>query len=251
MQRELGDGFDVRSLSVTYREGHALAEHTHPWAQLIYAKTGLLRVETERRVWFVPPTRAVWIPPRIGHRITFKGEVAMRNLYIACDRASSVRLQVATLEVSPLLSHLIAHIQSLRMLDPSIPEHDHLACVLIDLIGSAPSVDMALPQPKDERAVRLAAYIRDNPADKRDLDTLAKEFGASLRTMQRYFAAETGIPLDSWRQKAKLIHSVATLSAGASVTDAALDCGYEGPSAFVAAFKKHFGVTPGRFETGS
>ena len=58
------------------------------------------------------------------------------------------------------------------------------------------------------------------------------------------------MPLDTWRQKARLIHSVATLSAGGTVSQAALDSGYEGTSAFVAAFKKQFGVTPGRFETG-
>jgi AraC-like DNA-binding protein len=31
------------------------------------------------------------------------------------------------------------------------------------------------------------------------------------------------------------------------VTAAALDCGYESPSAFITAFKRQFGVTPGRF----
>jgi AraC-like DNA-binding protein len=33
------------------------------------------------------------------------------------------------------------------------------------------------------------------------------------------------------------------------VTAAALDCGYESPSAFITAFKRQFGVTPGRFRT--
>jgi AraC-like DNA-binding protein len=41
--------------------------------------------------------------------------------------------------------------------------------------------------------------------------------------------------------------SAATLAAGASVTQAALDCGYDSPSTYIAAFHKQFGVTPGRF----
>lgn len=250
-QQEAGDGFDVRSLAVTYRESHVLSEHTHPWGQLVYARSGLLNVETEQQIWFVPPTRAVWIPPLVAHRLTFRTEVSLRTLYIAVERAGSLQPAVVTLEVSPLLSQLILHIQQLGMLNPRIPAHDHLASVLVDLISSAPSIDIALPQPKDARAGRLATYMRLHPADRRSLDTLAKAFGASLRTMQRYFAAETGMSVDAWRQKARLIHSVAALSAGVSVTEAAFDCGYEGSSAYVAAFRRHFGVTPGKFEIGS
>jgi AraC-like DNA-binding protein len=55
--------------------------------------------------------------------------------------------------------------------------------------------------------------------------------------------------LEAWRQKARLIAGAAALSAGAPVTAAALDCGYESPSAFITAFKRQFGVTPGRFRT--
>ena len=248
MQQDLGDGYDVRSLGLTYREVHVLGEHTHPWAQLIYAKTGLMHVETPSHAWFVPPTKAVWVPPGVTHRILFHGEVVMRTLYIAQPRAMPVQRSTTTLEVSPLLSHLIQHIQSIKMLNPNISQHDHLAGVLIDLIVAAPEIDMALPCPKDARAVRLANYLRANPADKRDLNTLSKQFATSLRTMQRYFVNETGLSLDAWRQKARLIQSVTKLVSGASVTAAALDCGYDSSSAYIATFKKQFGVTPGRFQ---
>lgn len=248
MQQDLGDGYDVRSLGVTYREGHVLDEHTHPWAQLIYARTGLMHVETPSHAWFVPPTKAAWIPPGVTHRIVIRGEVMMRTLYIALPRAMPIQRLTATLEVSPLLSHLIQHIQSIKMLNPKVPQHDRLAGVLIDLIVDAPEIDMALPYPKDARALRLANYIRANPSDKRDLSTLSKQFATSLRTMQRYFINETGLPLDAWRQKARLIQSVTGLVSGASVTAAAHDCGYDSSSAYIATFKKHFGITPGRFQ---
>jgi AraC-like DNA-binding protein len=66
--------------------------------------------------------------------------------------------------------------------------------------------------------------------------------------LQRFFSEETGMTIEAWRQKARLVHSAAALSEGASVTDAALDCGYDSTSAYIAAFRKQFGVTPGRFE---
>jgi len=245
-----GDGFDVRSLSITCRDGHRLGDHSHPWAQLVYALSGLMMVEVEGLTWFVPPTRAIWIPPRVPHRIAFRGEVALRTLYISNQRANGVRRAVETFEVSPLLSELIVHILSQKMLDPRLPAHDRLAGVLVDLISAAPALDLALPLPRDERALRLAERLRSGPGERRDLQELAVESGASLRTLQRYFSEETGFSIEAWRQKARLIHAAAALAGGASVTTAAVDCGYDSPSAFIAAFRRQFGVTPGKFQDG-
>ena len=41
--------------------------------------------------------------------------------------------------------------------------------------------------------------------------------------------------------------AVVSLSAGASVTEAGLEAGYRGASAFIAAFKRTFGTTPSRY----
>ena len=40
------------------------------------------------------------------------------------------------------------------------------------------------------------------------------------------------------------------LSNGASVTETALDAGYQSASAFIAAFKRTFGTTPARYRAG-
>jgi AraC-like DNA-binding protein len=242
-----GDGYDVRSLAATYRDGHLMDLHTHPWAQLIYARSGVMHVTVEGRVWFVPPTRAIWIPAHVEHCIGVKGEVALRTLYISGSRARDVKRGVAALEVAPLLSEMILHILSLGMLDARKPEHDRLASVLMDLIASSSAIDLALPLPQDPRALKLAELLRSDPADKRDLEALAGEAGASLRTLQRCFADETGLTVDAWRQKARLVHAAAALAGGASVTGAAIDCGYDSPSAFISVFRKQFGVTPGKF----
>lgn len=92
--------------------------------------------------------------------------------------------------------------------------------------------------------------MRSDPGERRDLQDLAVESGASLRTLQRCFSEETGFSIEAWRQKARLIHAAAALASGASVTAAAFDCGYDSASAFIAAFRKQFGVTPGKFQGG-
>lgn len=243
----IGDGFNVRSLAVTYRNGHVLPAHIHPWAQLIYARSGVLCVSAGGRVWVTPPTRAIWIPPGTEHRIDIKGEAALRTLYISVERARNIRLSVRAMEVVPLLRELIIHIVSLEMLNPRQPQHDRLASVLIDLVSTAREVDLMLPLPRDSRAMMLAQSLRSMPGSRETLEMLVSKAGASLRTLQRCFAEETGMTIENWRQKARLVHSAAALAGGATVLDAALGCGYESSSAFIAAFRKQFGVTPRRF----
>jgi AraC-like DNA-binding protein len=245
-----GDGFDVRALAQTFRDGHVVNGHAHSWGQLTYARTGIMHVTTGGRVWFVAPTRAIWIPPRTMHTLAFRGDVAFRTLYVAPERAGAVLRDIEALRVNTLLQELILHIATIGMLDPRRPDHDRLAGVLMDLIANARGDDLWLPLPTDPRAQRLAGHLRAQPTDKADLESLAADTGASLRTLQRCFVTETGLTIEQWRQKARLVHSSAELASGASVTAAALGCGYDSTSAYIAAFRAQFGVTPGRFARG-
>ena len=77
------DGFPVRGLAQTFRDGHRLDRHTHPWAQLVYAVSGTMRVATPDATWLTPPTRAIWVPGGTPHEIEMRGTVAMRTLYVA------------------------------------------------------------------------------------------------------------------------------------------------------------------------
>jgi len=243
----LSDGFDVRTFAAGLHAGTVLPAHRHGWGQLVFAASGVMQVTTEDTAWTIPPTRAIWVPAGVHHAIAARGEVAMRTLYIDRPRSDPLPAQPRVITVAPLLRELILHVLQVGMLDPRRPAHDRLAGLLVDLLLDARPEDLALPLPHDPRALRLAQAWRDNPADARDLSEAAKTVGASLRTLQRLFPRETGLTLEAWRQKARLVHAVVRLAAGASVTDAALDCGYQSPAAFSEAFARQFGVTPGRF----
>jgi len=174
-------------------------------------------------------------------------EVATRFLYLAPELAAPLPDEAGVVEVVPLLRELILHVLKLRMLHPDTPEQDRLARLLVDLLLAARPIDLALPLPADRRAVAFADQVRDTPGESAGLADLARRAGASLRTLQRLFPAETGLTLEAWRQKARLITAAAALSGGAPVAVTAADCGYDSPSAFITAFKRQFGVTPGRY----
>jgi AraC-like DNA-binding protein len=133
------------------------------------------------------------------------------------------------------------------MLHPASPEQDRLARLLVDLLAQARSIDLALPLPADRRALTFAGRVQAAPGDGASLAELAHRSGASLRTLQRIFPPETGLTLEAWRQKARLIAAITALSGGAPVGVAAVHCGYASPSAFITAFRRQFGVTPGRY----
>ena len=241
------DGFPVRGLAVTYRDGHWLDEHTHPWAQLVYAASGVMQVSTPQAAWLVPPTRAIWVPGGTPHEITMRGRVAMRTLYLARTGRDPRLKQCRAIEVTPLLRELILHIVKLETLDTKRREHARIKGLLVDLLAEGETAPLQLPLPDDPRAVRFARRILSEPGSDATLAALAAGAGASLRTLQRLFLAETGLPLETWRSRARMQQAVVALANGASVTVTALEAGYQSPSAFIAAFKRTFGTTPARY----
>lgn len=244
------DGFPVRGLAVTYPDGHVLDRHTHPWAQLVYASSGAMRVSTPDAAWLVPPTRAIWVPGGTPHEIQMRGSVAMRTLYLA-PSGGDPRLDVCrAIEVAPLLRELILHIVRIGMLDVDDLAHARLEGLLIDLLAAGETAPLELPLPADPRARAFAERLLAEPGSEAAFADLARGSGASLRTLQRLFLGETGLSLDAWRVRARMQQAVVALSSGASVTSAALDAGYASPSAFIAAFKKAFGVTPAKWRAG-
>lgn len=241
------DGHPVRGLAVTYRDGARLDRHSHPWAQLVYAVSGTMRVATPEAAWLAPPTRAIWIPGGVTHEIAMRGTVAMRTLYLATDdtRLSACR----AIEVQPLLKALILHVVRLGMLDANDLSHARIEGLLLDLLAEAETAPTQLPLPADPRARALAERILADPGAAASFPDLAADVGASLRTLQRLFLVQTSLSLEAWRGRARMQQAVVSLSNGAPVTEAALDAGYQSASAFIAAFKRAFGVTPAKWRS--
>jgi AraC-like DNA-binding protein len=176
-----------------------------------------------------------------------RGTVAMRTLYLAPAGDHAALSACRAIEVAPLLRELILHIVRIGMLDMGNAAHGRLEDLLVDLLAAAETAPLELPLPRDPRAAGFADRLLAEPGAKTPLVDLARRSGASLRTLQRLFQAETGLSLEAWRGRARMQQAVVSLAAGAPVTEAALDAGYQSASAFVAAFRRAFGTTPGRY----
>ncbi|MCP5044399.1 MAG: helix-turn-helix transcriptional regulator, partial [bacterium] len=70
---------------------------------------------------------------------------------------------------------------------------------------------------------------------------------SSERTLERLFQREVGVSFSAWQRQARLLRALEVMAAGESVTAAALEVGFETPSAFIAMFRRTMGTTPGKY----
>ncbi|OIO04605.1 MAG: AraC family transcriptional regulator [Desulfovibrionaceae bacterium CG1_02_65_16] len=218
--------------------------HSHGWVQLSYATRGVLGVRTRFGSYLAPPQRAIWVPPGVKHSVVSTERTQMRSLYIDPAAVPFVGERCRVLSVTPLARELIRGVTRLpELYDESGPE-GRLVAVLLDQLAALEEVRFSLPLPLDERLARVGAELEARPDDQRTLTELARDAGLSARTLTRLFERDTGLSFRAWRRRLRLLKSLDGLDAGDSVTKVALDCGYNSTSAFIAAFRREFGVTP-------
>ena len=237
----------IRTLSLKLSNNHVIEGHEHSWGQIIFASRGVMQVDADGSRWTVPPMRCLWMPPAIDHSIRIIAETWMRTIYVSPGSSVNLPGKCKVLNVSALLRELILEIVRLKMLSNKSKAHVHLTNVLIDQLTASDEVSLKLNMPVDPRALRLANIISSEPSNKAPLGEMARMSGASQRTLERLFLAETGLSIGRWRTQARLMMAVTLLVEGNSVNQAAIVSGYESTSSFVATFKREIGTTPGRY----
>jgi AraC-like DNA-binding protein len=228
-----------------YADGEMVPRHAHDRAQLLYAIRGVMRIATDAAAFVVPPGHALWMLAGEPHRVGIEGELAMRALFLRADAAAAGPRATAVLAVSPLLRELILAACAEPLEWDEAGRGGHLAALILDEIARAPGLPFGVPEPRDPRLRRVAEGLRADPASPRRLEDWAAEAGASARTLERLFVAETGMGFARWRQRLRLSEAAAHLARGEPPARAAAAVGYASAPAFGAAFRAAFGITPG------
>ncbi|MQT27760.1 helix-turn-helix domain-containing protein [Pseudomonas helleri] len=220
--------------------------HRHDWVQFSYAISGVLGVHTDEGSFFAPPQWGIWIPAGLEHEVLTSTRAEMRSLYVRREDCLWAPAHCRVLEVTPLARELIKRFCALPVQYPEggSPE-ERLVQVLLDQLADLTEVGFSLPLPRHARLLALCNELIECPDSEVSLSQWAQRLGTSEKTLMRLFDRETGLSFRSWRQRMRLLSSLRVLEEGVSVTGAALSCGYDSTSAFIAAFKKMFGFTPG------
>jgi AraC-like DNA-binding protein/quercetin dioxygenase-like cupin family protein len=221
-----------------------VGEHAHPaHHQLNWTARGVLGVAVGDRSWVLPPTLALWLPAGTPHRTGATRDAVLRSLYIAAELPDLGDGEPVAVAVDPLLTDLAAHLT--RDLDPAARRRAE--AVVPDVLRPLPTAPVEVPEPVDPRARAVAAVLWRDPADPRGLAELAAGSGTSRRTLSRLFVAETGLAFERWRAHLRVRAALPLLAEGQGVARVARPVGYSTPSAFLAAFRRVVGTTPGRY----
>ena len=146
--------------------------------------------------------------------------------------------------MSPLLRELLFAVDELKP-DFTTEEGKRFALVLMDRLKASKEVGGPLLMPSEHRLVELCAAALAAPDAPICMADWSRHLGMSEKTLARLFIRQTGQTFGRWLQIMRLQHAMTEIEQGQSVTAVALDCGYNSVSAFISAFKKHFGSTPG------
>jgi AraC-like DNA-binding protein len=224
--------------------GTRFERHVHEQHQLAWASSGVLVMDTDAGSWVLPPSRALWIPAGLPHVAASSGTAVMRSLYFRVAGCPIGWAEPTAVEATSLLAELIDRLAQQGLSDTA---RRRAEAVIFDLLEPLTVANLRTPLPLDLRALDVACRLLADPADTRSLEQWGRMVGASARTLARAFVAETGVSFGRWRTTARMAAALPMLAAGEPQSRVAKAVGFQTPSAFVAAFKRETGVTPGAY----
>lgn len=239
----------VRTSGADLKAATVLRNHTHEWHQLIYVSAGLISVATQAGSWVAPATWAIWVPAGIRHGIRFVVDSAFRTAYLRPDWVDNYPRGCTVVSVSALLKELILRAVKIGQLDRRRPLETAIAALIVSELQVSGARSLNLQQPTSAALCRAAALITSQSPQAATLSSLARAVGIGTRTLERKFFAETGMTPGRWRQHHAMLTGLELLATGTAVKSVAAHAGYTTASAFIAAFRKIFGTTPGNYFT--
>jgi AraC-like DNA-binding protein len=241
----------VRIMCARCAPGLRTTSPTQGWHRLVAAADGVILVRTAEGQWSAPAKNEVWVPAGIHAELETCVETDFRVFYVRASRAAWSRggtpAASRTVTTSSLMREVLAQIVELGALDRRIGWHVALAQLLLHEVKRGAIAPLELIWPRDARVARVAAATQADPGDDRPLNELCRGQGVSVRTVQRLFPIETGLTFENWRARVRFLHAARLLAQGRKVSDVAASCGYRSTSAFITAFRRTAGVTPGQF----
>ncbi|MGE4482357.1 AraC family transcriptional regulator [Acidocella sp.] len=233
------------ALGTDYKNGHEIPAHKHRRHQLLFSAAGTVIVTTLGGSWVIPPGQGIWIPAGVEHAVKMLGEVPMRSLYLDPTAISDMPEDCQVMAIPAFMQGLMREALDIPAEYELSSRAAALMTLLLHELHRLSSLPLGLPMPTGHHPLltRCQNFLKA-PTPHATIDEWATSLGLSRRAFTRLFRRETGQSFAVWRQHACLHAALPRLGAGESVTQVALDLGYDNPAAFTAMFKRCLGVPP-------
>ncbi|MEV0596840.1 helix-turn-helix transcriptional regulator [Nonomuraea cavernae] len=211
--------------------------------QLYWSPDGVLSTRHGADARFVGPGEAFWAQRAVSHDVR---AADWQTVYRICLRQVPPALgglRAGAVSIDDEAARLVQAITA-----PGYDEQDALAARERILTGLGASTRDYVRHHATGIgfAMTVARALSHDPGAQVRLDEWAERLHVSVKTLQRDFVREFGMPYSRWRTELRLRTSCVLLETQ-PVTEVAHRVGYATPSAFISAFAKKYGCTPGQY----
>ena len=222
--------------------------HSHPDAMLAWCYRGTVWVYLQDAMWRLAPGQGIWIPAGTPHTARHERDSTGCYTYIPDSALAAPVDEVSRVLVPRAVQEMMLH---LGVNDMETGLRVRIQAVLIEMLQQAapdPVDDGGeVPLPGDERVSGLVQAVLAEPGDPRTARELFAAHGLHERSVLRVFSSDIGMSFGQWRTGVRMAMAARLIVDGTPVGAAGHKCGYASTSAFSAAFKDRFGMTPRRY----
>lgn len=212
--------------------------------ELLWGTRGALTAETDDGYFAIPGSLGLWIPAGVTHRVVAAAGTVFRCTFVDAD-IHPIATRTTAVAIPEVVRAVLDRLEAPPYLAASARVHaEELALSLLEPVEVS-TID--LPLPLDMRTRLVAEALLADPSDDRSIEDWGRHVGASARNLSRLFVAETGLSFSTWRTRARMRRAIEWLAADHTVAYVSRRSGYSTPSAFVQAFRRELGRTPGEF----
>lgn len=235
--------YRVHTSLISTPSGQAWESHWHQhFHEVLWGSRGVLTVETARGVFMVPPGFGLLLPAGEEHAVLAGPRAEFRCTYFHTQLGAAPVEGASAITMPTVLQELLLHF---GRDDVDLPLRRDTESVAFRMLRPTDLRVVGIVLPQDDRLRTVARGILDDPAEDCTLELWGFRVGASPRNLSRLFIRETGMTFAQWRLQARLRIALSLLLDGLPVGQVARRVGYLSVSAFVTAFRKEVGQTPG------
>lgn len=197
----------------------------------------------------VPRHTVFWIPPEVEHCTLQSQDAVSIVLHLAPEVAKAYLPPIPVrFIINPMTEEMIKHFARVWQTTKHDITAKRIAKLIVSELSHAPHLQRGFAPVPDNAILRtVSESILASNGQSKTMQQWAEQFAISTKTLERLALKNTGMPFYQWSQQFRLLPALSALSEGKTVEATASQCGYETSAAFIAAFTRTFGTTPGKY----
>lgn len=214
------------------------------YSQVIYSSSKSVRIPFKNKSYIVNPRFCLFLRGELHEFPKFEAH-DYQVLTMLGENLKAVR--EGMVDMSPLLRELLRFVADVGYFQRNDREHLAAYRLLTCQLIKSSHVPLSVPVPKETRLLRLYHLLMRDKYFDASLEDLAKQAGASSRTIERLIQSQLEMKFTDWRRLMRIQTAILLLSQGRSVTEVAIEVGYKSTSAFINAFREQMGSSPKQY----